>query len=214
MVTMKKTRQIKSNKFNDLIRVLQEHFGLPEYYQELAIYLENDCCKAKLKLRSNLDLLLSYYDNCGRIISSMSLNCRELKNVLVLLCQFINTKGYLSISPIFEFKKNKKTIKIIKNSLKGAIISISNTVTEKDLSFLSDNYFCDNHVDKLKKENLINFKISRKGILNKKIINYLEKNGIYLKRYKKSTLRQVLHAKSNDYSRYEDVFFQLQIMNF
>ncbi len=61
-------------------------------------------------------------------------------------------------------------------------------------------------VSLVRQEKIMDFSISPRGVLNEKIISYIERNGIYLSRNRKTTYKDILEAKSNDYQGYADVF--------
>lgn len=205
---MKITRKIKPDKFFSVLKLIQENFGFPEYYEDLTIYLSRENFNIKLSVKANAGIVLSYRDKSGKSIADISLKSNELKNVLAILKAIVGNTGYISISPVFEFTKDESTVSLIKDSLIGSIVVMNEYSPSPAMeSALNDYCYEDDHKPEFPPlEKVIDFDISQKGILNEKLISYIERNGIHLNRNRKTTYRDILESKSNDYSNYASVF--------
>ena len=206
---MKLTKYIKPNKFTELLRFLQGKFGFPKYYEKLVIYLSGNNINIKFTVRGNSGIVLSYRDKFSKQIAELRFDNSELKNALTILKDIVGDSGYISISPVFEFSKDDSIIHLINNSLIGPILTIISPTHPEDILSAYGNYLSgisEADKPKLKPEKIIDFEISEKGILSEKIISYIERNGIYLNRNKRTTYKNVLESKSNDYSNYASVF--------
>lgn len=203
------TKKLLGGVFTKLLRKAQEEFGFPNYYEEMVLYLYGGDTEFRISIRSGRDMVVSRKNEDGEVFSELRLESGELKNALLSLKNLVSDSGHISISPVFEFVKNKTRIYLIKNSLAGPIITVlGSPEDQQEILGLLQPFIAKKGKEKqnLDTEKIIDFQSSARGLLNEKIISYIERNGIYLNRNKKTTLRDVLESKSNDYSEYSGVF--------
>jgi glycosyltransferase involved in cell wall biosynthesis len=206
---MKVTKQIKKDKFTELLKLIQNNFGFPQYYEEMVVYLSGNDLNIKIAVKGSKGMNLVYRNKLGKQISELHLGSNEIKNALAILKDIASDSGYISISPVFEFTIGNSSICLINNSLIGPIITmIDYSPSGKELSMFDDFLLENREVDQssFNLEKIIDFDISERGILNEKIISYIERNGIYLNRNRKTTYKDVLKSKTNDYSGYTNIF--------
>lgn len=204
---MKITKSIKPNKFTKLFQSLLNKFGFPTYHEEMVIYLSKNNVNIKIAVKSNSGATLSYRDRFGKQIAELYFNSEELKNILTVIRNIVGNKGHISISPIFEFATDDFLIRLINNSFIGSIITVVSSASPENILYEFNEYILKaNKSTKPKLEKIIDFEMGERGVLNEKIISYIERNGIYLNRNKRTTYKDVLESKSNDYSVYSDIF--------
>jgi len=206
---MKVTRQIKKDKFTELLKLILNKFGFPQYYEEMVVYLSGNGLNIKIAVRGNKGMNLAYRDKLGKQIAELHLSSNEIKNILTILKDITSDSGYISISPVFEFTIGNSSIHLINNSLIGPIITmVDYLLSGKELSIFDDFLLENREVNQssFNLEKIIDFDISERGVLNEKIISYIERNGIYLNRNRRTTYKDVLKSKTNDYSGYTDIF--------
>lgn len=208
---MKRTYQIQQEMFYEVLKKIQDEFGFPYYYEELVLYMQNVEASAKVVVESNRGMHISYRDFDGYEKVSVSLESGELKHVIVLLKNVFGCLGHISVSPAFCFnlKQHGVQIKMVKRSLIGPIITVEGSNTEV-IEFV-ENQECvaigqNVQQEEIPQETIIDYSISATGILNDKILSYAERNGVYLKKEQATTYKDVLQAKTNDYTEYARVF--------
>ena len=66
---MKVTRQIKKDKFTELLKLILNKFGFPQYYEEMVVYLSGNGLNIKIAVRGNKGMNLAYRDKLRKQIT-------------------------------------------------------------------------------------------------------------------------------------------------
>lgn len=205
------TKRIQDDDFPRLLERAVEQYGLPNCYEELVVYLGDNGqgISTRVVLRSTIGAELVSIDKEERQITRIPFNGIYTKRILSIFSQGSNLTGVISISPVYEFrdKRTGENVRLIKTSIHGPIIIFSSKKNENDFS---DFVFGNGEHKGIEKrhglETVLDYEVSPTGILNTKILTYLEKNGIALLRAGGISYREVMENRSNDYGNYDDLF--------
>ncbi len=224
---MKRTYPIKKGDYWNLLKKFIVEFGYPSYYEELVIYFDSpDNFKITLTregLRWSWSDIAVKGDKHTKSKHRVRTSSRDLKDKFLLLIAKYSNAGSISVAPFLRFidKKDKIQVEIRPKSLIGEIVSISTSGDSATDQQILDNFFKQiepyvegdlfEKISGLKRDNeeIVHLDISESPILNTKILDFCRENGITNPFRKKSTYRELLSSKSNDYGVYEELFYAL-----
>ncbi len=232
---MKKALLIKPGKFWKLAQHLQENYGAPTCREEIVIYIDHKegeylkivITPEKLKwswfdkkthepIVINNDIIKRRYNN---VVTSL----RHLKSKLVFLAIHYGNKGLISTTSVFKYtdKETGFSIELRPNTLVGELVSIiapeSNESTQilyQQLESYVKQFVRHTESSELLKQEISELNNYREFIhrfgetwqLDSIVLEYCQKNGILSVFKEKNTFRELLEAKDNNYSIYEDLF--------
>lgn len=219
----KKIYIINGDNEDKIIREFTKNYGLPEVTSSLAIYFykdskvyelmfENSKCYFKVDDKRNLnkDDRLHLEDNKSECLK---IENKNIKFFLRFLSDNINNEPFIGEEVIkINFKvSEKKSIQIYKNTPIGTMLVVRGDNVQK---ILGNTHY---GIELTREDMITKFDIAVKkdilfdqyGILNSKIVEYSDSYGIDLKLQGKNTLKGMLAVKSNDYSKYDQVFYSI-----
>lgn len=203
------TKRIAPESFQKLLEKAVVRYGLPSCYEELVIYLDAQDSTESMKIvvRSTSGAELVVVKENQRSIT-IPFESAHIKKVLSLVSHGTQIRGIVSISPVYEFIDHVRgeNIRFLKTSLQGPIIIFSDKENEDDLGQIDESSIGTAEQTKVESEVVINYVVSPTGILNSKILTYLEENGVSLSQERKLLYREVMENRSNNYESYEDIF--------
>lgn len=229
---MKRTYLLKKGTAWDLVRALRDQLGDPTYVEELALYLRDD---EDFRVSLTREQMEWVWTDATGIVPGLHGGTRQrifmgtgsLKNKLLFVARHLGARAHISIVPMLRFTDNASGVRfeVRPESSVGENVAITvparvlgseeaNRIHEAFVNDYVHPYLSDDDLAERtealnpKLENFIDFDMGARGVLHPRILDFCKKNGMVSIK-DGTTLGDVLHSKSNDYSFYEVLFREL-----
>ena len=229
---IKKSRVLKDELVWDLIDLFCSDYGYPVYREELVIYIDEPkpiritLTNQEISWRWTEAKKLERYHRLKRILISPP---RNIRDKLWFLTKHYGNKGKINAGALFTFPTTTigTRLEIRPASFVGPILSITypddffeneerrrrnDAFLEKMQPFIREGELLKRTRAKaleIKDEPLLTFGVADEPILNARIFEFCKNNGIMHMTKRHYTYRNLLQARENDYSCYEDLFKKL-----